>query len=207
MSALPPGASFQSSSPSPITFPSVPTQVMDHLPARVSTTARVCAGKWIPSNWEADVTTEEPTCAWAHTPTRTIRTSRVLFMFRAPETISLQRRDPRGAYHEQCVAPMVQHGLTLCLAITMQRNDPSRASNLEAKPYWQTPRSFVVTFDAFAQPPSRTKSPACSGVFRFGIGLPANSRRQGLAMIRVQRPDHVTRALSVAIPVSAYICR
>ena len=26
-----------------------------------------------------------------------------------------------------------------------------RASNLEAMPYWQTPRSFAVTFDAFAQ--------------------------------------------------------
>jgi hypothetical protein len=36
---------------------------------------------------------------------------------------------------------------------------------------------------------------------------PANSRRQGRASQRAQRVDQATRALSVAIPVSAYILR
>ncbi len=50
---------------------------------------------------------------------------------------------------------------------------------------------------------------ACSapGTSRSGIGRPANRCRQGLAIHRVQRPDQVTRALSVAMPVSAYIMR
>jgi hypothetical protein len=42
---------------------------------------------------------------------------------------------------------------------------------------------------------------------RPGIGLPANRRRHGIAMSRAQRTDRLTRALSVAMPVLAYICR
>src|SRR5580658_10348460 len=45
------------------------------------------------------------------------------------------------------------------------------------------------------------------GTSRSGIGLPAKRRRQGFAIHRVHRPDQETRALSVAIPVSAYIIR
>jgi hypothetical protein len=45
------------------------------------------------------------------------------------------------------------------------------------------------------------------GTLRSGMGVPANRRRQGLASQRAQRPDHDTRALSVAMPVSAYIWR
>jgi len=43
------------------------------------------------------------------------------------------------------------------------------------------------------------------GTLSSGMGVPANNRRQGLDSQRAQRPDHETRALSVAIPVSAYI--
>ena len=39
------------------------------------------------------------------------------------------------------------------------------------------------------------------------MGVPAKRRRHGLASHRAHRPDHDTRALSVAIPVSAYIWR
>src|SRR6478736_3844090 len=45
------------------------------------------------------------------------------------------------------------------------------------------------------------------GTCRFGMGRPANNRRVGLAIQRAQRVDHATRALSVAMPVSAYILR
>ena len=40
-----------------------------------------------------------------------------------------------------------------------------------------------------------------------GIGCATNSRRQGLAMRRAHRFARFTRALSVAMPVLAYICR
>ena len=40
-----------------------------------------------------------------------------------------------------------------------------------------------------------------------GIGRPAKSGRQALAIQRAQRAERLTRALSVAIPVFAYICR
>jgi hypothetical protein len=42
---------------------------------------------------------------------------------------------------------------------------------------------------------------------RWGIGRPANNRRQGIAINRAHRTDRLTRALSVAIPVFAYIWR
>ena len=42
---------------------------------------------------------------------------------------------------------------------------------------------------------------------RDGMGLAVNRRRQGLAISRAHRLARVTRALSVAIPVFAYICR
>jgi hypothetical protein len=42
---------------------------------------------------------------------------------------------------------------------------------------------------------------------RSGIGRPAKSRRQGCAIRRAQRADRLTLALSVAMPVLAYICR
>src|SRR5688572_9969340 len=40
-----------------------------------------------------------------------------------------------------------------------------------------------------------------------GIGRPAKSRRHGIAISRAQRAERLTRALSVAIPVFAYIWR
>jgi hypothetical protein len=42
---------------------------------------------------------------------------------------------------------------------------------------------------------------------RSGIGAAMNSRRAILASHRARRADFVTRALSVAMPVFAYICR
>jgi hypothetical protein len=40
-----------------------------------------------------------------------------------------------------------------------------------------------------------------------GIGRAANNMRHGFAIQRAQRTERVTRALSIAIPVFAYICR
>ena|SRR5581483_1504103 len=40
-----------------------------------------------------------------------------------------------------------------------------------------------------------------------GIGRAANNMRQGFAIQRAQRTERLTRALSIAIPVFAYICR
>ena len=42
---------------------------------------------------------------------------------------------------------------------------------------------------------------------RVGMGRPAKSRRHGMAMSRAQRAERFTRALSVAMPVLAYIWR
>ena len=44
-------------------------------------------------------------------------------------------------------------------------------------------------------------------ILSSGIGRPANSRRHGMAINRAHRADRLTRALSVAMPVFAYICR
>jgi hypothetical protein len=46
-----------------------------------------------------------------------------------------------------------------------------------------------------------------NGISRPGIGSPANNRRHGTAIQRAHRADRFTRALSVAMPVFAYICR
>jgi hypothetical protein len=40
-----------------------------------------------------------------------------------------------------------------------------------------------------------------------GMGRAANNIRQGFAIQRAQRTERATRALSIAIPVFAYICR
>ena len=48
-------------------------------------------------------------------------------------------------------------------------------------------------------------SAAQAGTSRFGMGDPANSRRQGFKIQRAHFVDRSTRALSVAIPVFAYI--
>src|SRR5207247_4738422 len=45
------------------------------------------------------------------------------------------------------------------------------------------------------------------GTWRSGIGVAANSRWHGLAISRAQVADRLMRALSVAMPVLAYICR
>jgi hypothetical protein len=45
------------------------------------------------------------------------------------------------------------------------------------------------------------------GTWRSGIGVPANSRWHGRLMSRAQRIDVERRALSVEMPVFAYICR
>jgi hypothetical protein len=45
------------------------------------------------------------------------------------------------------------------------------------------------------------------GTAKFGMGRPANKCRHGFASNRTQRWERDTRALSVAIPVSAYIWR
>jgi hypothetical protein len=46
-----------------------------------------------------------------------------------------------------------------------------------------------------------------SGTWRCGIGLVRNSRRVASPSQRAHRVDRATRALSVVIPVLAYICR
>ena len=46
-----------------------------------------------------------------------------------------------------------------------------------------------------------------TGTLRSGMGAAANSRWQGLASHRAHWDERETRALSVAIPVSAYIWR
>jgi hypothetical protein len=57
----------------------------------------------------------------------------------------------------------------------------------------------------FCCPPDDMLHP--TGTLRFGMGGAANSRWHGLASQRAQREDREMRALSVAIPVSAYISR
>ena len=46
---------------------------------------------------------------------------------------------------------------------------------------------------------------AQAGTSRFGMGDPVNNLRQGFAIQRAHWVDRSTRALSVAIPVLAYI--
>ena len=46
-----------------------------------------------------------------------------------------------------------------------------------------------------------------AGAARSGIGAAMNSRRAAFASQRARRTERATRALSVAIPVLAYICR
>jgi hypothetical protein len=46
-----------------------------------------------------------------------------------------------------------------------------------------------------------------TGTARSGIGFAVNNRRHGFAIHRAQFADRPTRALSVAMPVLAYICR
>ena len=46
-----------------------------------------------------------------------------------------------------------------------------------------------------------------AGTWRSGIGAAEKNRRQGAAIMRAHRADRFTRALSVAIPVFAYIWR
>jgi hypothetical protein len=48
---------------------------------------------------------------------------------------------------------------------------------------------------------------AAAGSTRSGIGAPMNNRRASFAISRARRAERATRALSVAIPVLAYICR
>ena len=45
------------------------------------------------------------------------------------------------------------------------------------------------------------------GSWRSGIGAATNNRRTALASHRARRAERATRALSVAMPVFAYICR
>jgi len=54
---------------------------------------------------------------------------------------------------------------------------------------------------------SGTSTFNAAGTLRSGMGGAANNRWHGFASQRAQRADRETRALSVAIPVSAYICR
>jgi hypothetical protein len=49
--------------------------------------------------------------------------------------------------------------------------------------------------------------PVYTGVWRSGIGRPRNNGRQRRPTQRASRADRATLALSVAIPVLAYICR
>lgn len=57
------------------------------------------------------------------------------------------------------------------------------------------------------QPAPRTQNLFYAGTCKSGIGGAENRRRQGAAMIRAQRAERLTRALSVAMPVLAYIWR
>ena len=45
------------------------------------------------------------------------------------------------------------------------------------------------------------------GTCSSGIGRPANSHRHGITINLAHCADRFTRALSVAMPVFAYICR
>ena len=45
------------------------------------------------------------------------------------------------------------------------------------------------------------------GIWRSGMGLPAKSRCVGLLIQRAHRTERARRALSVEMPVFAYICR
>ena len=44
-------------------------------------------------------------------------------------------------------------------------------------------------------------------ITQSGMGRAANNMRQGFAIQRAQRTERLTRALSIAMPVFAYICR
>ena len=55
---------------------------------------------------------------------------------------------------------------------------------------------------------SKGQNPAFhTGTWRCGMGRPAKRWRQGMPNIRTHLPERETRALSVAMPVSAYIWR
>ena len=55
--------------------------------------------------------------------------------------------------------------------------------------------------------PAANAGAAICGIWRSGMGLPAKRRRHGIANQRTHSRERDTRALSVAMPVSAYIWR
>jgi len=57
------------------------------------------------------------------------------------------------------------------------------------------------------EPPSEQAGHASEVLVNVGNGRATNKRRHGLAIRRAHRFARFTRALSVAIPVFAYICR
>jgi serine/threonine protein kinase len=72
---------------------------------------------------------------------------------------------------------------------------------------WPVGERFIIYVIVINVIDSETGTFAAAGTSRSGMGGAANSRWQGFASQRAQRADRATRALSVAIPVSAYICR
>ena len=73
-----------------------------------------------------------------------------------------------------------------------------RQAGLKSRLYETTRRAIPELFDA------RTSG---AGSARSGIGAATKNRRAIFASTRARLADLATRALSVAIPVFAYICR
>ena len=89
---------------------------------------------------------------------------------------------------------------------TMARSRCAASSARESRGVTvQTAVSEPVGSGATAAPGNLTASGA--GIGRSGIGFAVNRRRQGPAIRRAHRLARFTRALSVAMPVFAYICR
>ena len=84
--------------------------------------------------------------------------------------------------------------LRVCCA-SISRSRETRLSECGPKPLGEKAHS------------DKTASQFAFGTSSRGMGRAENRYRHGLAIQRAQRTDRATRALSVAMPVFAYICR
>src|SRR5262249_8749038 len=66
---------------------------------------------------------------------------------------------------------------------------------------------FIVAMVASLKSGQSTAGSSDAGIAKSGIGFPINNRRHAWPIQRAHRADRCTRALSVAIPVFAYIWR
>lgn len=107
---------------------------------------------------------------------------RVVARGRKPAASQIHLSGGSGSADSQFPGPgaaHVTHELFKLLSLGRRLTPPSRVSTLEAHhPYLEC-----------------------------GMGRAANNMRHGFAIQRAQRIERVTRALSIAIPVFAYICR